>query len=145
MPAKLTKLLPCVAPNPEPVTVTCAPNLPPLGDTAVTTLFGIVNCEPLLKMVLTDTTAGPVTAPCGTVATIWLPLQLVIAALAPELKVTKLFQATVGPKPDPEIVTVSPAPALDGEMLVICGGGTVKVTPLLATPPSVTIMLPLTV
>jgi hypothetical protein len=48
VPAKLTKLLPWVAPNPEPVTVICAPNFPALGDTAVTTLLGTVYVTELL-------------------------------------------------------------------------------------------------
>jgi hypothetical protein len=43
------------------------------------------------------------------------------------------------------MVTCIPTPPLVGEMLVIWGAGTVKLNPLLATPPTVTIMLALIV
>jgi hypothetical protein len=58
--------------------------------------------------------------------------------------VTKLeIGPTVGPKFVPEIVTVAPIGPKVGLMLAMLGGGvTVKGTPLLATPPTVTTTFP---
>lgn len=60
------------------------------------------------------------------------------------LKVTKLWIVpTVGPKFVPVITTLVPMGPEAGAILVMDGGGvTVKVTPLLWTPPAVTMMFP---
>jgi hypothetical protein len=70
-------------------------------------------------------------------------LQLEGEAIVP-LKLTVLVP-WVGPKFAPTIVTDAPTPLELGERLVMLGGGTtVKVTPLLACPPTVTTTLPVT-
>ena len=68
-------------------------------------------------------------------------LQLEGDAMAP-LKLTVLVPC-VAPKFTPEIATDAPTPPEFGDRLMMLGGGTtVKVTPLLACPPTVTTTLP---
>jgi hypothetical protein len=63
---------------------------------------------------------GPLVAPLGTAATIWLLLQLVTEDAATPLKVTVLLP-WVAPKFDPEIVTDEPIPPSTGETPVTNG------------------------
>jgi hypothetical protein len=100
-----------------------------------------VKFTPLLDVPPTLTTTFPVVAPLGTGATILVALQLVGVAVVP-LKVTVLVP-WVEPKLVPVIVTEVPNAPEFGLRLamfgVVC---TVNVTPLLATPPTVTSTLP---
>jgi len=93
---------------------------------------------PLLGTPFTVTTMLPVVAPVGTGATIDPAPQLVGVAVVP-LNVT----VPVEPKFVPVIVTDVPVAPEGGEILVILGvGKTVKLTPLLALPPTVTTTFP---
>jgi hypothetical protein len=89
VPLKLTEPLPCVEPKFTPVIVTEAPTAPEVGESVV--MLGAattVNDAPLLLTPLAFTTALPVVAPVGTVATIEVALQLPIVAAVP-LKLTE--------------------------------------------------------
>src|SRR6266567_529624 len=90
----------------------------------------------------TVTTTLPVAAPTGTGAMILEPLQLVGVVLTP-LKVTVLVPWDA-PKFAPAIVTEIPIAPADGLRLVMLGGGgvTVKLTPLLGVPATVTTTFP---
>ncbi len=82
----------------------------------------------------------PVVAPVGTVVTIDVAPQLAIVVAAVPLKVTVLVP-WLEPKPVPVIVTDVPTAPDVGDRVVMFGT-TVKFTPLLATPPTVTTTLP---
>src|SRR5207302_1816373 len=90
----------------------------------------------------TVTTTLPVVAPLGTGAVIPAALQLVGVATVP-LNFTVL-DPCVAPKFAPTMVTEVPTNPVVGFRLVMLGAGTgtVKLTPLLATPPTVTTTLP---
>jgi len=139
----LTLLAPWVTPKLEPVTVTAVPAAPEPGAKPVMTGGGKTeNSNPLLATPDTDTTTLPLVAPARTIAEMLVALQLATAAGVP-LKVT-LLVPSVAPKLVPVIVTVAPMGPDKGEMLVMVGPvATVKKTPLLATPATVTITLPL--
>src|SRR5438132_3587402 len=98
-----------------------------------------VKLTPLLAIPPTVTTTLPVVAPLGTDATMLVALQLVVLAVVP-LKVT----VPVVPKLVPVMVTAVPTGPVVGFRLVMAGAGevTVKFTPLLATPPTVTTTFP---
>src|SRR5947207_7684063 len=98
-----------------------------------------VKFTPLLATPPTVTTTLPVVAPPGTDATMLVALQLVVVAVVP-LKVT----VPVVPKLVPVMVTAVPTGPVVGFRLVMAGADevTVKLTPLLATPPTVTTTLP---
>jgi hypothetical protein len=96
---------------------------------------------PLLATPPTVTTTGPVVAPDGTGTAIDVALQLVGVADVP-LNVTVLVPC-VAPKFVPVIVTDVPTGPDVGARLVMFGvGSTVNVTPLLATPLTVTMTGP---
>src|SRR5947207_11452590 len=99
-----------------------------------------VKLTPLLATPPTVTTTFPVVAPLGTDATMLVPLQLVVLAAVP-LKVTV---SVVVPKLVPVMVTAVPTGPVVGFRLVMAGADevTVKFTPLLAIPPTVTTTLP---
>ena len=100
-----------------------------------------VKYTPLLTTPPTITTTLPEVAPLGTGTAIEVSLQLVVVALVP-LNATML-ETTVGPKLVPVIVTEAPHAPEVGDKLVMLGGGrTAKLTPLLATPLTVTTTLP---
>jgi hypothetical protein len=100
-----------------------------------------VKAAPLLATPPTITTTLPFVAAFGTVTTMLVVLQLVGVAAVP-LKVTVLVPI-VNPKFAPVIVTEAPTGPEFGLKLVMLGGGmTVKTTPLLATPPTVTTTFP---
>ncbi len=145
VPLKLTALVPCVAPKFVPAIVTEVPTTPDVGLRLV--MFGAAAAEtvkftPLLAIPKTVTTTLPVVAPLGTGTVILVALQLVGAPAVP-LNFTVLVPC-VAPKLVPVIVTeVATAPDV-GLRLVMFGAGvvTVKATPLLATPLTVTTTLP---
>src|SRR5438309_2336060 len=99
-----------------------------------------VKFTPLLAIPPTVTTTLPVVAPLGTDATMLVALQLVVLAAVP-LKVTVSVVVT---KLVPVIVTAVPTGPEVGFRLVMAGADevTVKFTPLLAIPPTVTTTLP---
>ena len=100
-----------------------------------------MNAGPLLAFPDTVTTTGPLVAPAGTVVEMLVSLQLVGVAVVP-LKVTVL-DPWVSRKYEPLIVTLWPTDAAFGVTVVMLGDGvTVKVTPLLAVPPTVTVTGP---
>jgi hypothetical protein len=99
-----------------------------------------VKFEPLVATPFTFTTTLPVVAALGTGTTICVSLQLLGVAAVP-LKVTVLVPWEL-PKVVPLMVTEVPTGPEVGERLVIAGR-TVKFTPLLATPFTVTTTLPL--
>jgi hypothetical protein len=142
VPLNLTLLVPCVAPKFVPVIVTDAPTAPEVGDRLV--ILGVgstVNATALLLTPLAFTTTLPVVAPVGTVATIDVALQLVTVAVVP-LNFAVLVPWVV-PKPVPVIVTDAPTAPEVGDKLVMLGAATtVKLTPLLAFPPTATTTLP---
>src|ERR1700674_5907221 len=90
----------------------------------------------------TVTTTGPVVAAPGTGTTMLAALQLVGVAAIP-LNLTVLVPRVV-PKFAPAIVTAVPTAPDDGVRLVRLGADavTVKLMPLLATPPTVTTTAP---
>ena len=100
-----------------------------------------VNAMPLLAMPVTVTTTLPDVAPAGTLVAIEVSLQVVTVAVCP-LKVTVLVPCVVEPKLVPVIVTPVPTGAEVRLRLVMAGGGTVKLTPLDATPLTVTTTTP---
>src|SRR5262249_6228826 len=100
-----------------------------------------VKLTPLLARPPTVTTTLPVVAPDGTGTTMLVPDQLVGVADVP-LNLTVLVPC-VAPKLLPAIVTDLVTGPLVGERLVMLGATvTVKLTPLLARPPTVTTTLP---
>ena len=127
-----------------PVIVTAAPTTPDVGFRVVIVGAGnvTVKVEPLLATPPTVTTTLPVVAPVGTVVAMPVALQLVTVPAVP-LNVTELVPC-VEPKLVPVIVTAAPTTPDVGFRVVIVGAGsvTVKVEPLLATPPTVTTTLP---
>jgi len=117
---------------------------PELGDTLV--IAGAepdtVNDFPLLATLLTVTTTLPVVAPLGAGTTIEVALQLVGDATVP-LNVTVLVP-WVAPKFVPVIVTEVPTvPDVGDRVLMVGGAVTVKETPLLTEPLTVTTTFPL--
>src|SRR5262249_55435085 len=88
------------------------------GDTAVMMGLSAINITlALLVIEFTVTVSGPepVATVLGTRATICVSLQLVIEVAATPLNFTVLLPGEA-PKFDPEMVTGSPAPAVDGEI-----------------------------
>jgi hypothetical protein len=103
-----------------------------------------VNAWPVLGTPPTVTTTFPVVAPYGTFAVMLVALQRLIVAVVP-LNVTVLLPR-VDPNPDPAMTTVAPKDPEVGLRPVTTGVAvspvTVKPTPLLATPPTITTTLP---
>jgi len=101
-----------------------------------------VKLTPLLATPPTVTTTFPVVAPAGTGATMLVAPQLVGVAVVP-LNFT-VFVPCAAPKFAPEIVTDAPTTPDAGFRLVMLGAGTgtVKLTPLLAAPPTITTTFP---
>jgi len=147
VPLNLTVLVPCVTPKFAPAIVTDVPMTPETGFKLVMLGAGTVTVKltPLLAAPPTVTTTFPVVVPAGTGATILVALQLVGAAAIP-LNVTVLVPCAA-PKFAPAIVTGVPTTPDVGFRLVTLGPGTVTVkpTPLLATPPTVTTTFPVVV
>jgi len=142
VPLKVTVLVPWVAPKFVPVMVTVVPTVPEFGLRLVMLGVGKTAKDcPLLATPLTVTTTFPVVALAGTSTVMLVALQLEGVPAVP-LKVTVL-EPWDAPKFVPVIVTVAPTGPDVGLKLVIVGTGTtVKLTPWLAWPPTVTITLP---
>jgi hypothetical protein len=137
----VTTLDPCVAPKFTPVIVTEVATGPETGE-RLEILGGTVNKTPLLATPLAFTMTFPVVAPAGTGATM-LPAPQAVGVANMPLKVTVLKPCVV-PKFAPVMVTDVPTCPDGGVRPPILGAGTtVKLTPLLATPPAaVTTTLP---
>jgi hypothetical protein len=142
VPLNVTVLVPCEAPKFAPLIVTNVETGPDAGDSPLIPGFVVtLKATPLLAEPPTVTITFPVVAPIGTGTTIEVALQLLGVAAVP-LKVTVLVP-WVEPKFVPLIVTEVPTEPDVGDSPLIAGGGTtVKVTPLLAEPPTVTITFP---
>jgi hypothetical protein len=144
IPLNFTVLTPCVVPKFAPLIVTDVPTNPDVGFKLVMLGAGTVTVKltPLLATPPTVTTTFPVVAPAGTVALMLVVFQLVAAAATP-LNVTVLVPCVV-PKFAPLIATDVPTNPDVGFKLAMLGAGTVTVkpTPLLATPPTVTTTFP---
>src|SRR6266852_385684 len=101
-----------------------------------------VKGTPLLGTPLSVTTTLPVVAPFGTGMTILVAPQLVAVPAGVPLKLTVL-EPCGDPKFAPEMVTEVPTGPKFVLRLVMLGGGvTAKVTPLLGTPPTYTSTFP---
>lgn len=143
IPPIVTVLAPCVAPNSVPVMVTSVPTRPEEGF-RLETPGVIVMFTPLLATppTVTTTVAGPAELTFGT-PTRMLEGPQVIGAAGVPLNVTVL-EPCVAPKFAPLIVMPYPTREEVGVKKVMLGAGgiTVKPTPLLATPPTVTTTFP---
>ncbi len=137
-----TVLAPCVAPKFVPVIVTRLPTIPDNGERlAILGPGGTVNATGLLAPPPTVTITLPVVAPVGTGTVIVVEVQLVGVAVVPA-KVTVLVPC-VEPKLVPVIVTSVPGPPEVGFRFAMLGvDSTVKLTPLLTTPPTMTTTSP---
>jgi len=142
MPLKATVLAPWLAPKFAPAIVTDIPTVPEFGVKLV--MLGgttTVKFTALLARPPTVTTTLPVVAPVGTGTAMLVAVQLVGVAVVP-LNVTVLDPCEV-PKFAPAMVIDVPTVPEFGVKLVMLGGmRTVKLTPLLAAPPTVTTTLP---
>ena len=125
-----------------PAITTDAPIAPEVGFRLVIVGIGMtVKLSPLLGSPPTVTTTLPVVAPVGTGTMMLVAVQLVGDAEVP-LNVTVL-DPWLTPKFAPVIVREAPTGPDEGLRLEILGVGvTVKVTLLLATPPTITTTLP---
>ena len=139
---KVTVLLPWVAPKLPPEIVTEVPTAPEVGDALILPVLTI-KLMPLLAAPFTVTFTFPVLAKVGTGTTICVLLQLVgVPATLSSLNVTRLLPCVL-PKLFPVIVTDVPTGPVVGDKLLRLGGPvTVKLTPLLAMPPTVTTTFP---
>jgi len=120
----LNVTVPKVGPKFNPVIVTCSPTGPDVGLKLVMVGVGrTVNPTPLLATPLTVTTTFPVVVPDGTVATMFVALQLPAIPAETPPNVTVLDPCE-GPKFDPAIVTCVPTGPETGFRLEILGGKT---------------------
>jgi hypothetical protein len=144
IPLNVLVLVPCVEPKFAPAIVTALPTGPDVGVRLV--MLGAdgvtVKVMPLLARPPTVTTTVPVVAAPGTGTLMLVVLQFVGVAAVP-LNLTVLVPWVV-PKFAPAIVTALPTTPDVGVRLVRLGADavTVKVAPLLATPPTVTTTAP---
>jgi hypothetical protein len=144
VPLKVTVLEPCEDPKFAPAMVTDVPTGPEAGVKLV--MFGgggpTVKGIPLLAAPpLRITMTGPVLAPAGTGATMLVEPQLVGVTGVPLNKTVPV--SWLAPKLDPLIVTDVPTGPAEGLKFVMFGDGvTVKLTPLLAKPPTLTTTFP---
>src|SRR6266849_4925670 len=142
VPLNVTVLPLWLAPKFAPAIVTEAPTGPDVGFRLLTAGAVVtVKATPLLATPARVTTTLPVVAPVGTGAMMLVALQLVGVAGVP-LKVTVVL-LWLAPKFAPAIVTeVLTGPEAGLKLVMLGGGVTVKSTPLLSTPPTVTTTLP---
>src|SRR5579864_8278164 len=144
VPPKLTNPLPCDGPKLEPAITMDDPTAPVLGVRLVMPGADVtVNDTPALATPpAAVTTTLPEFAPVGTTAVMLVALQLVMVVAWVPPKVTNPLPCD-GPKFDPAITMDDPtAPVLGVRLLMVGAGVTVNVTPLLATPPTVTTTFP---
>lgn len=140
VPLHETTLLPCVAPKFCPVIVIVAARAAGLGE-MLSTSGCAVKLTPSLDALPTTTTTGPEIAFAGTEVVIDVLLHPMMVALAP-LNVT-LPPFWVAPKPVPVIVIGVPVfPEFGETELTLSAEEIVKLTPLLAAPPTVATILP---
>src|SRR5262249_36435920 len=142
VPLNVTVLVPWLAPKFVPAIVTEVATGPLDGERLVSVGVGrTVKVSALLARPPAVTTTLPVVAPAGTGAGMLVADHGVGEAAVP-LNVTVLVP-WLAPKLVPLIVTDVATGPLDGDKLVRVGGTvTVKVSALLATPPTVTTTLP---
>ena len=147
VPLKVMVLEPCACVEPKlfPVMVTGVPTAPPEG-LRLLILGAMPNIALLLVAPEESVTVTPTLLYAerllGTMATMLVSLQLVMAAATEPI--IKELVPWVAPKPVPVIVTELPAGPEVGLRLEMSGPAvTVKATPLLATPLTVTTTLPL--
>src|SRR5258705_11741390 len=118
--------------------VTASPTAPDAGASLL--IFDApMQVTPLLACPLTVTTAFPVVAPAGTGAAMLVALQLLGVAAVP----LKLFFLIIWRPPRSPLLpytTLFPSPDAGARLLIF--GATVKVTPLLACPLTVTTTFP---
>jgi len=142
VPSNVTVLAPCDVPKFVPLIVTDTPTAADVGVRLV--MLGVgstVKLTPLLATPLTVTTTLPVAAPVGTGTCIEVLLHAVAVAVV--LSNTTVLVPWLAPKFVPAIVTTAPTGPELGVRLEIPGvGRTVKLTPLLGTPFTVTTTLP---
>jgi hypothetical protein len=142
VPLNITVLVPWEEPKLVPLIVTEVPTAAEVGVRLV--MLGVgrtVKLTPLLGTPLTVTTTLPVAAPAGTGTSIAVLLQAVGVAVV--LSNTTVLLPWVAPKFVPVIVTTSPTgPELGARLVMLGVGKTVKLTPLLRTPFTVTTALP---
>src|SRR5437899_11748931 len=101
------------------------------------------NSTSQLPYTFCQTDIAPAVAPTGTVATIWVSLQLIIVAVVLLLKNT-LPGPWVAWNPEPVTVICVPAVPTLGVTLLTCGGGTEKlIFETLLMPPTLTTTTPL--
>ena len=132
--------LPVLPPKLLPLSVTTIPGAPLIGFRLLIVGASTVKAEPLLCKPPAVTTTLPLLAPLGTIAVMLVFDQPEVEAACP-LKVTV---PVVPVKLFPAIVIDAPGSPLDSVKLLMTGGTeTVKLTPLLTTPPAaVTTTLP---
>src|ERR1700722_12906647 len=142
VPLKVTVLpVTWLPPKFVPVIVTGVPTAPVVGLRLGMTGAGVtVNVSVLLACAPTVTTTLPVVAPLGTVTVMLAALQELAAAAAMPLNVTVLPPCDV-PKLLPAMVMDAPIGPEFG-VRVLRTGATVKLNPLLGTPATVTMTLP---
>jgi hypothetical protein len=143
VPLNLTVLLAAVVLKFVPVIVTDVPSSPLVGVKLVTVGGETVNVLPLVAVSApTVTEIVPVVAPLGTATTNFVAVaEEGVAAVTP-LNLTVLFAAVVL-KFVPLIVTDVPIGPLVGVKLVMVGGDTVKLVPLVpVSVPTVTVIFP---
>jgi hypothetical protein len=143
VPLKVNVLVPCAAPKFAPEIVTEEPTVPDVGFRLE--MFGgiiTVKLEPLLATPPAATTTLPVVARAGTKTVMLVALHAMGIPAVP-LNVTELVPCAE-PKFAPAIVTDVPIKPEVGFKLMTLGAGTitVKLAPMLATPPTVTATLP---
>jgi hypothetical protein len=142
VPLNFTVPLPWLAPKLVPVMLIDVPTGPDVTDRLVMLGAGTtVKAEPLLATPLTVTTTLPVVVPAGATAVILVLLQGPTVVAVVPLNFTVLVPC-VAPKVEPAITMEEPMAPLFGVRLVMAGE-TVKLTPLLVTPLTVTTRLPL--
>ena len=137
-PPKVT--VPALPPRLVPLIVTTVPGAPLFGTTLLIAGVRTVNAIPLLCNPAMVATTFPLVAPFGTTAVTIVLVQFVIEAG----RLLKVTVPVVPVKLLPAIEMDAPGSPLGGVKLLIVGGtATVKLTPLLATPPAaVTTTLP---
>jgi hypothetical protein len=138
VPLKLTMLEPCAAPKLVPLIVTGVPTDPEAGLRLL--MPGVtVKFTPLLTLWMPPTVTlnpvSPAVTPLGTETMMLVSLQLVGVAVIPPI--VTVLAPCVAPNSVPVIVTSVPTRPEEGFRLET-PGVTVMLTPLLATPPTVT-------
>src|SRR5579863_52052 len=125
--------LPCVAPKPDPVIVTCVPGRPLVGDTALMDAVFTVNGTGFEVRPLCSISAAPDIEPVFTVAITWVSLQLTTVPRV--LPSTTIPVPCDDPNPEPVTDTCVPAEPLVGDTLATVGAagttGVVTVTDVL--------------